>query len=82
MGGPSRFKLDEGITTFPDLVFGEKPCDLESEGDPVIIKSDDYPTYHFANVVDDHFMKITHVLRGVEWHISTPKHLALYKYEY
>lgn len=74
-----RFKLDVGIMTFHDLVFGEKPCDLESEGDPVIIKSDDYPTYHFANVVDDHFMKITHVLRGVEWHISTPKHLALYK---
>lgn len=61
------------------MVFGEKPCDLESEGDPVIIKSDDYPTYHFANVVDDHFMKITHVLRGFEWHISTPKHIALYK---
>lgn len=74
-----RFRMDVGITTFDDLVFGEKLCDLGSEGDPVIIKSDNYPTYHFANVVDDHFMKITHVLRGVEWQISTPKHYALYK---
>lgn len=51
----------------------------KSEGDPVIIKSDGYPTYHFANVVDDHFMEISHVLRGVEWQVSTPKHIMLYK---
>jgi len=42
------------------------------------MKSDGYPTYHFANVVDDHLMEITHVLRGVEWQISTPKHVLLY----
>lgn len=51
----------------------------QNEGDPVILKSDRFPTYHFANVVDDHLMKITHVLRGVEWQISTPKHLMLYR---
>lgn len=43
------------------------------------MKSDGYPTYHFANVVDDHLMKITHVIRGEEWLPSTPKHLLLYK---
>lgn len=52
---------------------------MQSEGDFVIIKSDGYPTYHFANIIDDHLMKITHVLRGVEWQISTPKHLAMYR---
>lgn len=46
--------------------------------DPVLIKSDGYPTYHFANVVDDRLMGITHVIRGEEWLPSTPKHLALY----
>lgn len=43
------------------------------------MKSDGYPTYHFANVVDDHFMDVTHVLRGVEWQVSTPKHIQLYR---
>ncbi|MCJ1431250.1 Glutamate--tRNA ligase mitochondrial [Xylographa pallens] len=47
--------------------------------DPVLMKSDGSPTYHLANVVDDHHMKITHVIRGVEWMPSTPKHLELYK---
>lgn len=50
-----------------------------NEGDPVILKSDGFPTYHFANVVDDHFMQISHVLRGVEWQISTAKHILMYK---
>lgn len=49
------------------------------EGDPVIFKADGFPTYHFANVVDDHLMRITHVIRGAEWQISTVKHLLLYK---
>jgi len=49
------------------------------EGDPIILKSDGFPTYHLANVVDDHDMKITHVLRGVEWQPSTSKHILLYK---
>lgn len=47
--------------------------------DPIIIKSDGHATYHLANVVDDHLMKITHVIRGAEWMSSTPMHLALYK---
>ena len=46
--------------------------------DPILIKSDGLPTYHMANVVDDHYMEITHVIRGVEWISSTPRHLALY----
>ncbi len=47
--------------------------------DPIMIKSDGHPTYHLANVVDDHLMEITHVVRGSEWMSSTPMHLALYK---
>ena len=43
------------------------------------MKSDGFPTYHLANVVDDHYMKITHVLRGFEWQVSTSKHILLYK---
>jgi glutamyl/glutaminyl-tRNA synthetase len=43
------------------------------------MKSDGYPTYHFANVVDDHLMKISHVIRGEEWLSSTPKHIILYR---
>lgn len=47
--------------------------------DPVLIKSDGWPTYHFANVIDDHLMEITHVIRGEEWIVSTPIHLELYR---
>lgn len=61
------------------MIYGEKTFSMQSEGDFVIQKSDGYPTYHFANVVDDHLMEITHVLRGVEWQVSTPKHLAMYR---
>lgn len=65
---------------FKDLVYGDITYDVaQNEGDPVIMKSDGFPTYHLANVIDDHFMAITHVMRGVEWQISTPKHLLLYK---
>lgn len=52
---------------------------MSSDGDPIIIKSDGNPTYHFANVIDDHMMQITHVLRDVEWLTSTPKQLSLYR---
>lgn len=63
------------------MVYGDVLHDItKSEGDPIIVKSDGYPTYHFANVIDDHFMEISHVLRGVEWQVSTPKHIMLYKY--
>lgn len=65
---------------FNDLVYGNFVYYVaQHEGDPVILKSDRYPTYHFANVIDDHLMRITHVLRGIEWQISTPKHLMLYR---
>lgn len=73
-----RFKLMSNEVSFEDLVCGKTSITL-NEGDPVIMKSDGYPTYHFANVVDDHFMKISHVLRGVEWQISTTKHILLYR---
>lgn len=75
----NRFKFDKSDVSFNDLVCGEKHFNTKSDGDFVIMKSDGYPTYHFANVVDDHLMRITHVLRGVEWQISTPKHLAMYR---
>lgn len=75
-----RFKLESQGESFNDLVYGKIVYYIaQNEGDPVIIKSDGYPTYHFANVVDDHRMQISHVLRGVEWQISTPKHLLLYQ---
>ncbi|KAL5292896.1 EARS2 family protein [Megaselia abdita] len=75
-----RFKLSYHADPFKDLVYGDISYNVsENEGDPVIIKSDGFPTYHFANVVDDHFMGISHVFRGVEWQISTTKHILLYK---
>ncbi|KAK0388442.1 hypothetical protein NLU13_4686 [Sarocladium strictum] len=73
-----RFKGDSfGRPKFRDAIFGlfQKG---EDEEDFVILKTDGYPTYHLANVIDDHLMKITHVIRGEEWLISTPKHIALY----
>ncbi|XP_026324026.1 probable glutamate--tRNA ligase, mitochondrial [Hyposmocoma kahamanoa] len=74
-----RFKLTSDCMSFEDLIYGGIAYDVSlNEGDPVLMKSDGYPTYHFANVVDDHLMKITHVLRGVEWQISTTKHLLIY----
>lgn len=74
------FQLQSGAETFSDLVYGEISLDVASiEGDPIILKTDGFPTYHLANVVDDHYMKISHVLRGVEWQSSTTKHIYLYK---
>ncbi|XP_058823341.1 probable glutamate--tRNA ligase, mitochondrial [Topomyia yanbarensis] len=74
-----RFKLDSKADEFQDMIYGKIVYFLaQNEGDPVIIKSDGFPTYHFANVVDDHYMRITHVLRGVEWQISTPKHIQIF----
>ncbi|XP_011182707.1 probable glutamate--tRNA ligase, mitochondrial [Zeugodacus cucurbitae] len=75
-----RFKLTSHEEPLQDLIYGPVSHNVsENEGDPVIIKTDNFPTYHFANVVDDHLMGITHVFRGVEWQISTTKHLLLYK---
>ncbi|XP_025026077.1 probable glutamate--tRNA ligase, mitochondrial, partial [Python bivittatus] len=75
-----RFCLEERSEPFCDLVHGWSKHDVASvEGDPVILKSDGFPTYHLANVVDDHLMGISHVLRGIEWLTSTSKHLLLYR---
>ncbi len=63
-----------------DLIRGRVEFDPETIDDQVLIKSDGYPTYHLANVVDDHLMEITHVIRGEEWLPSTPKHVLLYQY--
>ncbi len=81
-GVPSviRFRLDPGAEPFRDLVFGWTRHDpVAAEGDPVILKADGFPTYHLASVVDDHLMRVSHVLRGSEWLISTAKHLQLYR---
>ncbi|KAJ2160401.1 Glutamate--tRNA ligase mitochondrial [Coemansia sp. RSA 552] len=68
------------VSRFNDLVYGQMhfrgPAGFD---DAVLLKSDGLPTYHLANVVDDHFMGITHVLRGEEWLVSTPKHRALFR---
>ncbi|GJC80982.1 glutamate--tRNA ligase [Colletotrichum liriopes] len=71
-----RFR-SEGRPSFVDRVYGNYQKN-EDEDDFILVKSDEYPTYHFANVIDDHLMEITHVIRGAEWLISTPKHIALY----
>jgi len=73
-----RLKIPEGETVFKDLVRGEIKIKNEIIDDQVLIKSDGYPTYHFAVVIDDYLMKITHILRGEEWISSTPKLIALY----
>ncbi|HHU73100.1 MAG TPA: glutamate--tRNA ligase [Clostridiales bacterium] len=69
----------EGTTTFHDVIFGDIAVDNEELDDMILIKSDGYPTYNFANVVDDHLMKITHVVRGNEYLSSTPKYTRLYQ---
>jgi glutamyl-tRNA synthetase len=74
-----RFKSPlEGQTGFHDLIWGEVVFDNSTLDDFVLLKSDGYPTYHLANVVDDHLMEISHVLRAEEWLSSTPRHLLLY----
>ena len=65
---------------FYDVVRDRVAIRCEELDDQVLIKSDGFPTYHFANVVDDHLMGITHVLRGEEWLSSTPKHVLLYQF--
>ena len=75
-----RFKLEDKEVIYTDLTTGmHKNNPFKQEGDFVLIKSDKFPTYHFANVVDDHLMGITHVLRGQEWQLSTSKHILLYE---
>ena len=69
----------EGSTTFRDAVFGEITVDNSELQDQILIKQDGYPTYNFANVIDDHTMGITHVVRGSEYLSSTPKYNLLYE---
>ena len=70
----------EGSINFDDLIRGSVTIPYNNVDDQVLLKSDGYPTYHLANVVDDHYMKITLVLRGEEWLMSTPKHILLYDF--
>jgi glutamyl-tRNA synthetase len=70
---------DTGSTSFDDAVYGKITVDNSELEDQVLIKSDGLPTYNFANVVDDHLMKITHVVRGNEYLSSTPKYNLLYQ---
>lgn len=69
----------EGSSTYHDMVFGDITVENKELEDNVLIKSDGMPTYNFANVVDDHLMNITYVIRGVEYLSSTPKYNLLYK---
>jgi len=69
-----------GIIEFEDLIHGRVSFACELLEDQIVQKSDGFPTYHLANVVDDHLMQITHVIRGEEWLSSTPKHKLLYDY--
>jgi glutamyl-tRNA synthetase len=75
-----RFKVPlEGQARFNDLIYGEVVFEHSNIDDFVMLKSDGYPTYHLANVVDDHAMKISHVIRAEEWISSVPRHLFIYK---
>ncbi|MBM3166512.1 MAG: glutamate--tRNA ligase [Chloroflexi bacterium] len=75
-----RFKSPlGGQTSFPDLLRGEIVFGNSTLDDFVLLKSDGYPTYHLANIADDHDMEISHVLRADEWLSSTPRHILLYQ---
>ncbi len=75
-----RLKVPEDRDiTFHDEVWGDITINTDAIDDQVLIKSDGFPTYHFAVVVDDHLMKITHIMRGNDWLPSTPKHVLLYE---
>jgi glutamyl-tRNA synthetase len=74
-----RFKTPfGGKTCFQDLLRGEVSFENSTIDDFVLLKSDGYPTYHLANIIDDHLMQISHVLRAEEWLSSTPRHIMLY----
>ncbi|XP_076435740.1 nondiscriminating glutamyl-tRNA synthetase EARS2, mitochondrial-like [Babylonia areolata] len=75
-----RLKLQPTTEPWEDMIKGPVSHNVaEIEGDPVLMKTDGFPTYHLANVVDDHYMGVSHVLRGDEWQPSTPKHVLLYR---
>jgi glutamyl-tRNA synthetase len=69
----------EGSTEFDDIIYGHISVENKNIDDQVLLKSDGYPTYHLANIVDDHEQDVTHVIRAEEWLPSTPKHILLYK---
>jgi len=69
----------EGQTSFHDVIHGDTTVENSSLDDLVLLKSDGYPTYHLANVVDDHFMEISHIMRADEWLPSVPRHVLLYQ---
>lgn len=69
----------EGQTTFHDVIRGTTTVDNSTLDDLVLLKSDGFPTYHLANVVDDRLMEITHIMRGDEWLPSVPRHVLLYQ---
>ena len=69
----------EGSTSYEDLVYGKITVENKLLEDQILLKSDGFPTYNFANVIDDHLMEISHVVRGNEYLSSTPKYLLLYK---
>ncbi len=76
-----RMKIPtSGVCSFEDGIYGPVSIPWDSIDMQVILKTDGMPTYHLANVVDDHLMKITHVARGEEWLSSVPKHILLYQY--
>jgi glutamyl-tRNA synthetase len=76
-----RMKIPEwGELKFNDLIRGDVTINFKVLDDQILLKSDGFPTYHLAVVVDDHYMKISHVIRGEEWLPSTPKHILLYDY--
>ncbi len=75
-----RFKTPlEGETSFRDLIRGQLTFNNSTLDDFILLKSDGYPTYHLANIVDDHLMAISHILRADEWLSSTPRHVLLYR---
>ncbi len=71
---------DDVAISWNDEILGEITINSSELDDQVLLKSDGYPTYHLAVVVDDHYMNISHVLRGMEWLPSTPKHILLFNY--
>ncbi|MBS0626649.1 MAG: glutamate--tRNA ligase [Verrucomicrobia bacterium] len=81
-GQPYVIRLKVPLTgdcVFEDGIKGRISCPWADVDDQILLKSDGFPTYHLANVVDDHLMEITHVIRGDEWMSSTPKHIMLYQ---
>ena len=74
-----RFLIPEGQTVVHDLIYGDITYQNSVLDDQVLLKSDGFPTYHLAVVIDDHAMEISHVIRGEEWISSTPKHILLYQ---